>query len=932
MATGLDAMKAIFSLDVDLEKFGSALESAEAKAEASTKNISGTFAKMALGIGAAITTIVIGAMEEAIRVTTTWGLEMEHLGARMGMTSQQAATLVGVLERYGIAGQTAARSMQMMAMQVQQTQQALDPFATKMGRLLGSLRDANGQALNQAQVLDLVRQKIQSAGTETEKLEVAQQLLGRRMGGMMLPALKATNEEWDKQKASVEAAQGPVEKAAEQALKYKAATETLHQTIRGLEIELGTQLVPALTTVIGAVADTIHGIEEFGKAHPILSSLLNPIKLIMEAFSRLETSVEAVTYGVLRAAEAVHLVDKGTASAYANMKNVQESAKALAAAQEEAADAAKDEGGALETNEGLENKVLNVLKQRVQLAEKLQQFGKGTEDQTQAAIQAELANLSQQRQFIEEKLRDPSLKPETRSDFQEKLLKNQLETVDVIAKKTEERYQNEELHLKALGALGIENELRVMQQEAQDENIGEQKRLQIEAEIYSKKKQYEEDVMKTSRELGIASADDEISYRKKRASEELGKGNVSAAAQEIVKAKQLAIQQADEQMEFMKKIRTVSLQDEISYQKQKLNVVKGNAEEEMKVLGTIADLDKQLYDQRLQYALNYTQNAIDSYRKLQAATGQKDTVTGGAKENLTFAEAAREADRAKADQARTLRDVARGGGTEEGRSTAVQQSQKVLQDAQEAAKVGKQLSGNDKELVDAARDLLTAASGGMKARAPAGPNPTIGSITSSTEGLATNALARSTEIPNLDTSFTDLATRVRDVLLGTVPNIQNFSNALASAVKNITGSTGAQLNIPGGGLGPTGSQVPANAPLGFGGSTPAIPPSAGGAPQPAGTIPNTGQGGQGTVTFGGQTIELGSSSSVGTQHLQSQATLDAIAALTDKITTLGDTVKLLGDQVASSKGSPVQVQVGVDPQTGSLTGAAVNAVTEQLQQ
>lgn len=908
-------LEALMGMHVDTSGLEEGLKKAEAAAEQSTKKIAGNFGLMATGIATAIAGTIVAALEMSIKKTAEYGLEMEHLGARMGMTAQQAAVLSGVFERQGVNVNTAARAMQMMAMQVKQTQQSLDPFQTRMGQLLGTLRDTSGHALNMGQVLDLARQKIGAAATETDKLQTAQALFGTRIGGQVLPVLKLSNEEWDKQKASVEKSIGPVQQAADAALQYKQASAALEQSFRGIELEIGTKLLPTLSQWILDMQNGLTTIKDWIESSKALSTVFGAVK---DAFTLkpVRDGAEAATSAILFGLEKIGVVAKGTTENFANMAKYQKDA---ADASTEAAKKKEEEAAAqqaltdeINETEKVENQLVSIASKRVDIAEKLLAAGKGTQGDVDLAVQEKLLELAKQRASLEE---DLAKAPTTdqRLEVEEKLQQNKLANLDTLAKQAASMFKDEEAELRAQGALNLGNEIELLQKRLGDENILKNERLKIEGDLAEKRKQYAEELVSISTKLGLMSVDQEISYRKQKAAELLGKGDVVGASQEVLKARDLSLQQFDKQVEFVKKLHTVSIQSEIEFQKQKLEVVKGNAEQEMQVISQIADLDKQLYDRRLQFALTYTQNTIDAYRKMQQATGQDASAVSGSKESLTFAQAANEAERARFQNARDITDVAAHGGTEEARNTAVQQAQAGLKQFEEMVQLGKELTDGMKSQRDAFTDLLKAASGGEEVRAPGGPSPTVGSITSSIEGLATQGLNRSTAVPQLDTSFTDLATRLRDVLNTNVSNLINFGQAVGDAAKKISAITGVPLNPgasgPGGGIVSAGS--PQQSPQFGGGTSTVAPPTVG-----PGSIPTTatpqvgvggtgGSGGTGTDALVKAIQDLGS-----TMDKQTEA---ITAAQQNSAAQIDEAIA----RIQASR-AQVAVTVGVDPNSGDI--------------
>jgi hypothetical protein len=785
-------LDAIMGTSVDLKGLETGLEKAEKLVEEGVKKLEKQFSFLSIGIATAITGVILLSMEKAIKKTAEWGLEMEHLSNRMGVTTREAAVLVGVMERFGVNAGLGARAMQMLSTQVTQTQNSLDPFATRLGKTLGTLRDTNGQALNMVQVLELVRQKVSSAATDSEKLQIATSLLGARIGGQLVPMLKLSNEEWAKQKATVEASLGPVEAAAEQALAYKQATEGLEQAIRGIQVAIGTALLPTLIELINTTTNWItKNKEAFKDLGAAISDIVHPVKFLQGLF------VETV--GMLgEIDEYLGLMEKGTTNAWLASRKLSESTSHTLTEQEKLAEASEKVEQEIQMTEQNEKRIVALVRERVSLEEKSRSLGLG--GNVQSALNEALTRLEEQRKKLESDL-NQNVTPAQRLRIEEEITKNRVEAVELVSKATAGMYKQEELQIKAMGDYSLSAEIALLQRKLSDERVVGDERLKIEAELFQKRKQLTEESIKYARQLGFAGADDEISYRKQRAAELLGKGDVLGAAGEIVKARDLALKQADQVMEFTKKIRVVSLQSEIEYQKEKLELAKGNAEEEMKILGQIADLDKQLYDKRFSFALTYTQNTIDAYRAMQKATGQDTSAASRPQESLTFAQAANEAERARFQNARTLSQVAGHGGTEEQRSLGIKQAQDLQKQEEDMLQTGREITSGMREQFEAARNLLRAAAGGESVRAPGGPSPTIGSLLSPAEGLATATLARGSDIPRLDTSFTDLAIRVRDTLLSATSYVQGFSTALQTAGQKLASQFGVAYSP---GLGPGG--------------------------------------------------------------------------------------------------------------------------------
>jgi len=67
----------------------------------------------------------------------------------------------------------------------------------------------------------------------------------------------------------------------------------------------------------------------------------------------------------------------------------------------------------------------------------------------------------------------------------------------------------------------------------------------------------------------------------------------------------LGVANAEEVLDFQKKLRIVPLTEEIEFLKNKLSLVKGDTIQEMRIAGRIAETERRLYELRLHYGLNY---------------------------------------------------------------------------------------------------------------------------------------------------------------------------------------------------------------------------------------------------------------------------------------------------------------------------------------
>lgn len=998
----LDVMKAVFGMEVDQSPLERGLKDAESKVEQSSEKIGKQFNAMGVSIATGISIAVVAALTKATRATAEWGQEVENLSARMGMTARETSTFLGVMEQFGIHAQVGAITMARLSMSVKQTQEALDPFNTKMGRLFGSLREANGEAMNLGQVFDLARQKVAGAGTEMEKLQIAMAVAGPRSGGKMLEILKLNNEEWDKFKKNVEDSGTVVNtKFAEMGQRYENVSAQFDQSIKGLEVKFGEQLLPTVITVIDKASEVVRWFTKLGDASPGLLKIVaaflaigapitavtaglfmlnrgfESVSKIMEMVglqskflntvlgetSRAEkelttdeeraaiatkshsTAVKEETAALVENAAAQKVVQMGlrdrttgkytTAAAmgkklqedsmttsmmgtgtlgggaaagaggqgmmgkmlggmmtpqgmaltmlapmalaaiptiyqavrqkyFGDYEGKEQEASAMAKARGEGRDLKSEGARSREEDPKLAIERLKVAQETAKEMKEAASLGIVSAREAQKAAEAELVAIRARTERIQAELAGKygGLSEEERQKKESELLQLKIQTTKQVEQIALEGYKQEELRLKAQGAFAIENEMALMQAKLNDERIVGDERLKLEGDLFEKRKRYTEQVFEIGKKMGIVSQGQDIAFHQQRAGEALGKGNVTDAAQELLKARDLALAQVDQTMQAMKLMRQVSVQEEIDAQRVKLDMVKGNADEEMKILSSIADLDKNLYSERKTYAESYFGSVRSGYENSQAYAGKG----GGEQFRLSdLQRGGRESEFELSEQTRTYGDVLHGGGS----TAQIGDSVKFAQEQQKAEEQRNKanLTATDAEAhaLEIANEILQRYTG-QEQRAAGQPSPVVGSILSSTEGLATTNLAKGSEIPRLDTSFTDLSVRIRDVLLGVIPNVQSFSDALALATKTVVGQTGLQVNFP-----PGAEQRQFQTPLATGLNTPVQPQA------------QTGQGGQAAPASGNDAI------------------LSRIASRLDSLS--GDIAEKVGDHVKDSNES-----------------------------
>jgi len=1020
----LDILSAFFNLEVRQDQFDKGLQQAERKAEDSTKAIAGHFSAMSVAVATAIGIGVIESLRRAATHTIQAATEMRKLGTQMGMTTQQAAEFMQVFEMFGVKGHSAARSIMMLSYRMEHLQRAMDPFADKVGRMLGPLKDAQGQALGTAQVLELIRQKVNAAGSAMEQLNIVQTIFSRRLAGEMLPVLKASREEWDKYIAGARETGEIVTKEQElMARKVMIARREIEQSFSALQLQVGQHLLPSMLAAARAIGEVVEGVAKFAKSHPdftkmvaLIGGLVMPLTvvsglalvasrgiaffstairvlggdaaLLHGALSRVSAILGMVTGGESAAAAATqaHTAAMNEETAAAVMNTAAQRARAAAVGagaaasgagaaagtgaaaagvggialvsgillrilgavglavaaaagtyylmkwlapswveyaqnwwrgEKHAGQASKEEieraktvtigvGAKREEDLRLELKAVQDYYKAVKEAEQLGLAG--TRERREAVAQEREVLAQRRRQIEEDEL--PKLEGTQRIASEAKLLQIRIQDAKLVAAEAMEGYKQEELALKAIGALTMEREMDILQRKLADERIVGEQRLKLEAELFSKRQKYAEEMVKSARTMGVIGAGEEIGFRTNKAREALARGDVNAAVQDLSKARELAKQQVDSVLDYAKKLRVVGLAEEIDFQKAKLDIIRGNVEEERKIIGSIADLEKQLYSERLSAGLSYVKSMDQMYKKME------ESGKGGG-EDMSFERAREEAGRSRIEIFRAASEFGLGGGTAQQRDFAVEVAQYVMKELQDRAKTGLPVEQDMREFwMSAGREILSRASGRPIGEIPVSPGtagPIAGSLTSPAEGFLNAGLARSTEVPRLDTSFVDVQIRLRDVLQSVIPNIMNFGNAIAATTARMGGVAAFPPSQTQYALQPPGSQ----------GLT---------AP-PVNLVPLPG-GGMATQLSASESAELhGRAVARAIRDMfaeENQPQLDAATALLKRMQSGVDILEGAGRVI--QQGQRVIVELHYDDSTDRLSAKVGKSITEALRQ
>lgn len=144
--------------------------------------------KVLAGVGASVTALS-GVMAVGVKKAIDYGLEIDNLRKSTGLTAEQTSRLSYAMEQEHGSTEDLARSIPVLARRINEANYGMETYTRAFREAGVEIKDSEGNIKNTSDVLLEISDYMQSGASDTNKMAVAQQLLGRS-GKNLVPFLK----------------------------------------------------------------------------------------------------------------------------------------------------------------------------------------------------------------------------------------------------------------------------------------------------------------------------------------------------------------------------------------------------------------------------------------------------------------------------------------------------------------------------------------------------------------------------------------------------------------------------------------------------------------------------------------------------------------------------------------------------------------------
>lgn len=239
----------IVALTADISQFKSGLAEAEKAAGGSSSNIASNWDKGTKALGGMAVAgfgALVGAGVSSINMASEWNGKLDEVMDKTGATSAEAAGLVSMQERLGGSTEDLSKMLVFMGKD-----------AEKVDGTLASLgittRDSAGNMLSSGEIFQSTADYFAQMPDGIEKSNLMMQIFGKNgseAGDLLSEAANGGLQEYITRAEDLGLATDP-----EKAIEFEKAQMDLNQTLQGLAVSIGTELMPVLTPLITQMAD-----------------------------------------------------------------------------------------------------------------------------------------------------------------------------------------------------------------------------------------------------------------------------------------------------------------------------------------------------------------------------------------------------------------------------------------------------------------------------------------------------------------------------------------------------------------------------------------------------------------------------------------------------------------------------------------------------
>ena len=261
----------IVKLSTDITQFKKGFDEAEAIAKNGSGKI-GTGFKVAGGIAAAGFTVLAGAATGAIAMASDWNGKLDEMMDKTGASSDEAAGLISMQEYLGGSMEDLSKMMVKMGDDASKSDGAIASLGI-------STFDSSGKMRSSSDIFADVANKLSTMPDGIEKTNLMMEIFGKtgsEAGDLLGEAANGGLQSYIDRANELGLATDP-----EKAIAFGKAQQDLKQTMDGLAVTVGTNLMPVITPLITKFAELA------AKYLPPLISLIEkniiPIIIVLSA-------------------------------------------------------------------------------------------------------------------------------------------------------------------------------------------------------------------------------------------------------------------------------------------------------------------------------------------------------------------------------------------------------------------------------------------------------------------------------------------------------------------------------------------------------------------------------------------------------------------------------------------------------------------------
>lgn len=216
-----------------------------------------------IGIG------IVSAFGSAAKSTLEYEKALLSLSRTSGMSIESASKLSFASTQYGVSAEDLGRNIGILSRNLDTMQKGADSSSSVFNRFNIAVEDGNGKLLPTEQILMNVADRFKSMPDGMEKTALSMGLFGRS-GQQMVPMLNQGSEGLQKMGVTAEKL-GLVMKDTSALTAYNQAQRQWTATLKGLELQMGTAVLPVLTAFSKAITSVL---QAFNSLNPDMRQMI----------------------------------------------------------------------------------------------------------------------------------------------------------------------------------------------------------------------------------------------------------------------------------------------------------------------------------------------------------------------------------------------------------------------------------------------------------------------------------------------------------------------------------------------------------------------------------------------------------------------------------------------------------------------------------